>query len=138
MIMRLPASQSKLQDVLTKLRRNSIVLEQPAEVDALQLTTAAVRVAGFSVGESGKSLETQVALRFEKDRAAILVALNPALLAILGYTPAFPAVLTADSWAAGGDLISVGLSDKLTPAQAKSVSDLEWLLDLHVVVVGLP
>ncbi len=143
MIIRLPASSSKLPEVLQRLRRNSVVIEQPAEVAALDLTSAGVRVAAFTVAESGKSLETQVTLRFERDRAAVLPALNPALLAILGYHPALPSVITAPAWppqapgTGAGELLHVALSDKLTAQQTKAIEDLEYLLDLHVVPVGI-
>jgi hypothetical protein len=139
MIMRLPNAHAKLAETLGRLRRNSIVLEvaegDPAE--AMTLTSAGVRLAAFEVDETGKLLTTPVTLHFEKDRAALFVSVNPALLAILGYTPAVSAVLTAGNWSDGSP-VTVGLSDKLTAAQVKAVEDLEYLLDLHVVPVGLP
>jgi hypothetical protein len=137
MIIRLPSSASKLNEILQRLRRNSVVLEQPDDEAALGLVTSGVRVVTFSVAESGRSLETSVRLRFEKDRAAVLPSVNPALLGILGYSPAIPTVIHAGNWPTAGELLSVGLSDKLTPAQAKQVDDLEYLLDLHVVPVGV-
>lgn len=137
MIIRLPNADSKLPEVLQRLRRNSVVLEQPAEVDTLGLTSAGVRVRGFEIAENGKSIESKVTLRFEKDRAAVLTSVNPKLAAILGYAPAVPTVITADNWPEQGDMLYVGLSDKLTAPQTKAVEDLDYLLDLHIVPVGV-
>jgi hypothetical protein len=135
MIMRF--NPGKLDDTLVRLRRNSVVLADGGQ-GGLELTTSAVRVTSFQVAESGKSLETEVTLRFEKDRASVLVSLNPELLKILGYAPGIQSVISSNSWPKAGDLVSVALSDKLTVPQIKSVEDLGWLLDLHVVPVGLP
>ncbi len=138
MIMRFSNSATKVAENLQRLARNSIVLSQPDGEDGLAMTTAGVRVTAFQVAESGRSLETNVTLRFEKDRAALIVSCNPELLAILGYAPGIQAVVTSESWPKDGDVLAVALSDKLTPAQTKAIEDLEYLLDLHVVVVGLP
>jgi hypothetical protein len=137
MIMRFNPAPTKLQDTLTRLRRNSIVLEAIDNV-GLDLTSSAIRVTDFQVAESGKSLETGVTLKFEKDRAAVFTSVNPALLGILGYAPAVQSVISAGSWPAAGDVISVGLSDKLTATQVTAVQKLDYLLDLHIVPVGLP
>lgn len=137
MMMRFVPGDGKVSETLVKLRRNSIRLE-PAELEDLTLTASCVRVVRFEVAESGKQIETNVRLSFEKNRAGLVLSVNPELLAILGYAPGVPTVVTEDTWPAEGAVLSVPLSDKLTPAQTKAVEDLDYLLNLHVVLVGLP